>query len=113
MSNLAGPYEPMEVTRRQDDTGSHIEPDLDPTWPHLDRLRWLAGVVEADHGLRINITTGGYTSNGRPVPDSYGVSFRGHSMGPIVGFHAAWRTISDLGIGFSEGRRAATEGATR
>lgn len=105
--SFAGPYEPMEVTRKQDDEdgSSHIEPPLDQAWSDLDQLRWLAGVVEADHGLLIRITTGSYYSDNRPVPNSYGLSFLGHSIGPIVGFHAAWRSISDLGLGFGAGRR--------
>lgn len=50
-------YEPMEVRRIADGSGSHIEPPLEQSWSDLEKLRWHAGVVLADTGVRVGVTT--------------------------------------------------------
>ena len=66
MSNIVhfpnGPMPPIPemptVRRVTTDTGSHIEPALDPDADPLNKLLWHAAVVAHDTGLRIRINPG-------------------------------------------------------
>lgn len=53
-------YAPLAVERVQTGHGSHIEPPFDDSWDTLTKLRWQAGVVLADCGVSVGITTGSY-----------------------------------------------------
>lgn len=90
---------PLKVTR---DENGRANPPYDSDASDLDRLRWLAGDLEAKHGIRIRIQTGGYWSNGIPVPDSYGFQLGARSTGPIVGFYQAWTALTYFGLGIEE-----------
>ena len=47
-------YEPLDVKRVQTTSGgSHIEPPLQDTWSEIEKLRWHAGVVLVDSGVRV------------------------------------------------------------
>lgn len=79
--------------------GSHIEPPLDQTWTDAAKLAWHAAIVNADTGLTIRISTGGYRFN---------ISTPGAGTGPLD-FHSAWTYLN----GIDHGVRAARAGRTR
>lgn len=88
-------HEPMKVARRTTDHESHIEPPLDPTWSELDKLRWQAGVVEADTGAILML------SNHHP-DRLYGVSYRTPSRSSSISarpFAETWAFMWAFGSG--------------
>ncbi|AXH49050.1 hypothetical protein SEA_ECLIPTUS_98 [Gordonia phage Ecliptus] len=101
-------YEPMTVTRVRDDSGSHIEPPLDPAWSELDQLRWKAGVVIVDAGVPLRITLNDHarlSRNGVDVPGIYGLQL-GHTSS-ARGFHDMWDYLNGLRAGAVEALRVA------
>ena len=79
------------VRRIEGQRGSFIDPELEQCWSDLGKLRWLLAVVQADSGLSLRIAH--YADD-----DTFGIFGHGHSLG-AVHYAAAWRTISDLGLG--------------
>lgn len=49
-------HHPMQVVRRHAGASSWIEPPLENAWEDLDKLRWQAGVLLVDTGIRATIT---------------------------------------------------------
>ena len=87
----------MKVRRIHTETGSHIEPPLDPNWSDLTKLQWVADVVEHDFGLRLEV-------RGHPLdePDRFAVTATadGQSFGSAYySFNEAWFRINMLGQG--------------
>lgn len=104
-------YEPMAVQRVADESGSHIEPPLDQSWDELTKLRWHAGVVEADCGVRAYIMPGALTTPGlfgsfRVHWNQYAIRIgnRSHSSFP---FSEAWTFLNGVESGATEVRREA------
>lgn len=87
----------MNVTRVHDDRGSHIEPALDPTWPVLTMLEWLAAVAEVDSGLRVQV----YES----APHLYAITVGGNSSSGRSG-SLAWEYLTGVIVGAQEVHRA-------
>lgn len=48
-------FDPIPVRRVEHDGGSHIEPPLPDKADDLTALRWHAGALEADTGIRVTI----------------------------------------------------------
>lgn len=47
--------EPMEVRRVEHKGGSRIEPPVKESWDDFTKLRWKAGCVLADAGVRVTV----------------------------------------------------------
>ena len=86
---------PLKVERIENGRGSHIEPPLDETWPDFLKLRWQAGVVFADSGLRVDVTRwsspGQYSLHGKTRDGGWS---RGAGS-----FDRAWYMLGDLSMG--------------
>jgi len=53
--------EPLSVRRVFEELGphrvsSHIEPELGQDWEDIDKLRWHAGVLLADHNIKVCVS---------------------------------------------------------
>ena len=101
-------YEPMTVARIRDDRGSHIAPPLEQSWSDLEKLRWQAGVVLVDSGVRVRISDDARaSSNGVDIP----------VLGILIGrsstsrtFRAAWDYLNGVSAGACEAIRQADNG---
>lgn len=95
------------------DRGSHIEPPLDPSWDDLTKLRWHAGVVAADTGLRVEVRDGAAldAKTLRPRPGCYSVNVGGSSAA-AYSFHEAWTYLSGVSTGVRQVRRRTNSGGT-
>lgn len=86
---------PLAVRRVETERGSHIEPPLDESWPDFVKLRWWAGVVFADSGLRVDVTRwsspGQYSLTGKTPVRSWS---RGAGS-----FDQAWLMLTNIGMG--------------
>lgn len=99
--------EPMDVTRVQDDNGTHIEPPLDQAWDEVTKLRWHAAVVAHDIGLTVDLHPH-LSSNGRY---HYGITLGEINKGgqtSISGgtYHQAWHALTLISIGAEAVRHA-------
>ena len=97
-------HPPMDVSRVQDASGSHIEPALDQRWSELDQLRWKAGVVAADAGIRVEIQTNVLRRNGRVVPGRYGIAYMGGG-GYACDFECMWSLLNGIELGAKLAKR--------
>lgn len=90
-----------DVQRVHTDSGSHIEPPLDPEWTDLNKLRWNLAVTLHDAGLpadTLGVEQGHLTVGGQRVWDDYHLTYR-HGTYAGGGYHAMWSTINGVGIG--------------
>lgn len=83
----------VERIYNHDGSESHIEPQCEPSWPALDKLRWHAAVVLADTGLRLRVHTAAGSAGTK-----YAVTGGGYG-GSYMTYNEAWRYITDLGKG--------------
>lgn len=101
-------YDPMPNVWYIDheDGGRTPEPPLDPSWPKIDKLRWLAALVTAETGLRIRFNDGA-KSNGPGYelawPELIGCWIGCTSRSGT--YEDLWRTLTDVGLGVREYRR--------
>lgn len=95
------------VVRVHTERGSHIEPDIQPTWSDAEKLAWLAASVAHDAGLRIRIYDEAYTLNDRPVPGYYSISVGGHGISAYT-FREAWVFLHGFDTGVEVGRGTVT-----
>lgn len=72
----------LRVKRVWEGNRGHIEPEFDPEWSDLMKLRWEAAIVEMDTGIKIGIRPGGSFINGIPILDVYGLSVGATGLGP-------------------------------
>lgn len=84
----------MIVQRVTTETGSHIEPPLDQDASDLDKLRWLAAVVEHDGcfpegTFRFSMVPGDQFG----LSWSHGTGVTSHSGMP---FHLVWRHLTAM-----------------
>lgn len=49
----------MRVERVAMESGSRVEPPMDPAWDDLTKLQWLAAVAELDTGLSVSVEPAG------------------------------------------------------
>lgn len=100
-------YEPLDVKRVQTTSGgSHIEPPLQDTWSEIEKLRWHAGVVLVDSGVRVTINDSErYSVNGRDVP-VIGIQV-GNTM-TSKRFDDAWNYLNGVSAGGQQASRAAS-----
>ena len=91
------------------DHGSEIDPPLDPSWPEIDRLRWNAGVAQADEGITVHVTEidgGLFSLHGNTSVTNPDGSVTKTAWGSTaVPFDMAWRSLSDMarGAGLARG----------
>ncbi|MFE9684145.1 hypothetical protein [Streptomyces sp. NPDC006285] len=93
----------MNVTRIHTDGGSHIDPELDQTWPEDKKLDWHASVVMADTGLHIEL----YPIRTPGEPTRYGINIGDFRKGGVVSTGGGtYRDAWDYLNGVSTGARA-------
>jgi hypothetical protein len=51
-------HDPIPAIYVRHGNGTNPEPPMDPEWSDLDKLRWKAGLIEHEIGVRIRIATG-------------------------------------------------------
>lgn len=92
----------MNVTRVQDEHGSHIEPPLEDSWSNLEKLEWQAAVVSADSGIEhIRVSKSHYTIGGLLQRGYYCVEVGTSSVAPLD-YRRAWSYLN----GVSQGAKA-------
>lgn len=93
-----------QVRRIADETGSHIEPEYDETWPDLWKLRWHAAAVSAEIGIRITV------SENSTYTGWYGMSYRAGnaSVGTsqTASFDGLWSRLVGMASGFEIAQRS-------
>lgn len=115
-------HAPMPVVRVHTRNGSHIDPPLNQAWSELDRLRWHAGVVQADCGVTAYITPGALSTPGpfgrmRRHMDEYAIRIGARSSSSF-NYHEAWDYLNGVEAGANAIRddradRAASEYVAR
>lgn len=104
----------MMVRRVSHDSGSHVEPPLDQAWSDLEKLRWHAGVVEADSGVRAFIIPRAMTEKAvlglvgpfRTRWDLYSIRI-GNSSHSAFNFNEAWDFLNGVDAGANAARESA------
>lgn len=84
---------PLNVKRVRNDRSSWIEPAMDGEWPFVDKLRWHAGVLLHDHGLKVCVTEmqpGLFVLHGNQPSGTWGIS--------ACDFHDAWTYLNGMGM---------------
>ena len=89
---------PMTVERVHTDTGSYIEPPIDPHWSEEDKLRWKAAVASVDSGIRVEVQRKGRDSLLGPM--LYDLTYESGACGDYTS-----REISVLLTGFAIGAK--------
>ncbi|MFC8531876.1 hypothetical protein [Nocardia sp. NPDC057227] len=97
-----------QVRRIRDDTGSHIEPGLNPDWPELWKLRWQAAVVQATTGVHIAIHQSAST------PRWFGLSYYVGALSKFLSVsldcHQMWSHLNGIESGYEMARYKAADG---
>ncbi|GGU62711.1 hypothetical protein [Streptomyces lavendofoliae] len=92
----------MNVARVQTESGSRIEPPLDPDWDEHTKLLWKAAVVALDAGLQVTVTDGGYSEWHKgawhAVPGRYCIRV-GTSSNAAYSFREAWCFLTGVSVG--------------
>lgn len=99
-----------QVHRVEDETGSHIEPPLDETWPDLWKLRWKAAIVSREIGCNIHI--------GKDAKRAwYGLSYHDGKVGVgsslSLTFNQMWAELNGIRAGHEIARHQAEARAAR
>jgi hypothetical protein len=81
------------VRRVHTEQGSHIEPPLDNVWSPLEKLHWVAAVVNHDHGFALSVSLQGDSDH-----DVYQITGPRAAYGG-GDFDWAWDTLSGISIG--------------
>ena len=100
----------MNVERIHTDTGSHIEPPLDPSWSEQEKIEWQAAVVRADTGLSINVKPARFSRNGIHQRGYFDVAYQAPgisgSHGPMT-YEATWTFLNGVSLGADLSSRGA------
>lgn len=104
-------YDPMPGVHyiNEEDGGRTPEPPLDPSWPNIDKLRWLAALVAAETGLRIRFNDGAKSSGPGyeyAWPELIGCCIGGTSRSGT--YDKLWRALGDVALGVREYRYMTT-----
>jgi hypothetical protein len=78
--------------------------DLDPSWDEITKLRWKAALVERATGIRVIVTRGHGTINGREIPNQYNLNIGSSSLSG-ASFNSNWTLLNGVEIGFEEAAR--------
>lgn len=82
----------------EDESGAHIEPPIDTTWPELWKLRWRAAVLKDDTGMTVEAEPANYTVDGRAQRGFYNLHYPRGGTGPLT-YDAARYILIGFGIG--------------
>lgn len=78
--------------------------NLDPSWDEITKLRWKAALVERATGIRIIVTPGHGTINGREIPNQYNLNIGSSSLSG-ASFNSNWTLLNGVEIGFEGAAR--------
>lgn len=98
----------MSVVRVKDSTGrSYIEPELNPEWDALTKLRWHAAVVSHDTGLDVRVSdrSSSRWRRGRweQIPGTYSIRCGSSSIASFD-YNEAWVFLTGLEMGVDAAR---------
>lgn len=100
----------MDVQRIETEHGGHIEPPPDKAWDDLTKLKWWAGVANADTGLDIGVKVSDFRVNDVPQDGYYDIVISGvTAIGPCL-YQRANSVMTGISIGY---RAAKREGDTQ
>lgn len=103
----------MMVRRVHTENGSHIEPELDPAWDEMTKLRWLAAVAAHDTGIRIRVhpARARIEESWRTIPDLYCLEI-GRTSVSAQRYHQCWLYLTGVQVGARAllGSQAANQG---
>jgi hypothetical protein len=80
------------------------EPPLDQGWPDLQKLRWLAALVESETGVRLRVFQSDSQMPHRPQAVLYDLVTPNATTGP-AGFQGTWTLLTGVELGAKEAVR--------
>jgi hypothetical protein len=86
------------VRRIRTETGSHIEPELDPAWDEATKLAWHAAVTAHDTGLAIKLHDEALIRHGKNVSGYYAINVGRHSCSAFT-YQDAWSYLNGVSVG--------------
>lgn len=92
------------VTRVHTESGSHIEPPLNPGWDPLSQLRWHGAVVTLDVGLPVTV------SQDPDDPDMYSLTVGYTGCSPMT-YDSVWTYLNGVAVGALEAVSATEAGS--
>ncbi|OMB96487.1 hypothetical protein A5733_11485 [Mycobacterium sp. NS-7484] len=82
--------------------GRTPEPELDPAWPDLVKLRWHAALVRDETGLDVHVGEAKYSIAGVPQRGYYSINLRYGITSSFIGPHTyrdAWTYLNGIVTG--------------